>query len=168
MDHKQLMRFVAPRVSSKWYDVGVALALTPPTLEDIEQNNGGNHDRCISDVFQAWREERTRPYTWESLLIALRAGGVREMEFARELELQIESLNQHQHQLQTLAPSSIQPPLEGYSRLQHHSNRSTPCVTPSRQMPNTSYNGLTSTSSSAILGTANTRCELPIILRCCV
>ena len=158
MDHKQLMLFVAPRVASKWYHVGVALALTPPFLEDIEENNGSNMERCISDVFQAWREERPRPYTWESLLIALRAVGVEEMDFANELELQIQSL-QHQQQQHTMSTSSLQPPAGTYSHLQHNSNQSTPHATPCRHVPTTNDDSMPYNVTAA---TTSTRRELSL------
>ena len=60
--------------------MGLALALTPPQLDDIEENNQG-----ISDVFQMWEDLATRPFTWEALLNALRSSVVNESQLANKL-----------------------------------------------------------------------------------
>ena len=65
---------------TKWREVGLALTLTPPQLNDIEENNQG-----ISDVFQLWEDLEIHPFTWETLLSALRSPIVNEPELANEL-----------------------------------------------------------------------------------
>ena len=80
MTHKDLSIHVIPHLTTKWRQVGLALALTPPQLDDIEENNQG-----ISDVFQIWEDCQTRPFTWNALLSALRSSIVDERELANEL-----------------------------------------------------------------------------------
>ena len=80
MTHKELFNHVMPHLTTKWREVGLALALTPPQLNDIEENNQG-----ISDVFQIWEDLEIRPFTWETLLSALRSPIVNEPELANEL-----------------------------------------------------------------------------------
>lgn len=60
--------------------MGIALALTPPQLDDIEENHQG-----ISDVFQLWEDLGTRPYNWETLIMILRSPQVDEFELADRL-----------------------------------------------------------------------------------
>lgn len=80
LTHKELSNHVMPHLTTKWREVGLALALTPPQLNDIEENNQG-----ISDVFQIWEDLEIRPFTWETLLSALRSPIVNEPELANEL-----------------------------------------------------------------------------------
>ena len=80
MTHKDLSIHVTPHLTTKFREVGLALALTPPQLDDIEENHQG-----ISDVFQIWEDLETRPFTWETLLSALRSPVVNEPELANEL-----------------------------------------------------------------------------------
>ena len=58
LTHKDLSMYVIPYLTEKWREMGLALALTPPQLDDIEENNQG-----ISDVFQMWEDLATRPFT---------------------------------------------------------------------------------------------------------
>ena len=80
LTHKELSNHVMPHLTTKWREVGLALALIPPQLNDIEENNQG-----ISDVFQIWEDLEIRPFTWETLLSALRSPIVNEPELANEL-----------------------------------------------------------------------------------
>ncbi|XP_019857419.1 PREDICTED: uncharacterized protein LOC109585735 [Amphimedon queenslandica] len=81
LTHKDLSIYVIPYLTEKWREVGLALALTPPQLDDIEENSQG-----ISDVFQLWEDLATRPFTWETLLNALRSSIVNEFNLANQLE----------------------------------------------------------------------------------
>ena len=47
LTHKDLVTYVAPHVTTKLREIGTALALTPPELDDIEKNHQG-----ITGVFQ--------------------------------------------------------------------------------------------------------------------
>ena len=78
--HKDLSVHVIPYLARKWREVGLALALTPPQLDDIEENHQG-----ISDVFQIWEDCSTRPFTWDTLLSALRSSVVNEPELANKI-----------------------------------------------------------------------------------
>ena len=57
-----------PHISDKWYEMGLALALTP---DDLEELRGSNQE--LSDVFMMWEEKKTRPFTWDTLITALRS-----------------------------------------------------------------------------------------------
>lgn len=79
--HEDLSELVIPRLSSKWYKVGLALELTPDQLNDIEDNHQG-----ISDVFQIWKDSGKKPFTWNTLLSVLRLPDVNECELANKLQ----------------------------------------------------------------------------------
>ncbi|XP_019854737.1 PREDICTED: uncharacterized protein LOC109583733 [Amphimedon queenslandica] len=81
LTHKDLSIYVIPYLTEKWREVGLALALTPPQLDDIEENSQG-----ISDVFQLWEDLATRPFTWKTLLNVLRSSIVNEFSLANQLE----------------------------------------------------------------------------------
>ena len=66
LTHKDLVTYVAPHVITKLREIGTALALTPPELDDIEENHQG-----ITGVFQLWYETKRCPYTWDTLLMIL-------------------------------------------------------------------------------------------------
>ena len=83
MTHRALSEHVAPHLVTKWHEAGLGLALTPPQLDDIEENHQG-----INDVFQMWEDFKTRPFDWETLLIILRSPAVNECELADTLERQ--------------------------------------------------------------------------------
>lgn len=72
---------VIPYLTTKWREIGLALALTPPQLDDIEENNQG-----LSDVLQIWEELATRPFTWSTLLSVLRSPILNEYQLADKLE----------------------------------------------------------------------------------
>ena len=77
-----LVTYVAPHVTTKLREIGTALALTPPELDDIEENHQG-----ITGVFQLWYKTKRRPYTWDTLLMILRSPAVNEADLANQLEI---------------------------------------------------------------------------------
>ena len=66
LTHKDLVTYVAPHVTTKLREIGTALALTPPELDDIEENHEG-----VFGVFQLWYETEIRQYIWDTLLMIL-------------------------------------------------------------------------------------------------
>ena len=65
---RALTKDVVPHIRDKWYEMGLALALTP---DDLEELRGSNQE--LSDVFMMWEEKKTRPFTWDTLIITLRS-----------------------------------------------------------------------------------------------
>ena len=80
LTHKDLVTYVALHVTTKLREIGTALALTPPELDDIEDNHQG-----ITGVFQLWYETKRCPYTWDTLLMILKSPAVNEPELADQL-----------------------------------------------------------------------------------
>ena len=81
LTHSVLTTLVVPHLTTKWYEVGLALALTPDELDKMKENHQG-----ISDVFMLWEQQSTRPFTWETLLAVLKSSTVNEPELAEQLE----------------------------------------------------------------------------------
>ena len=67
-----------PHISDMWYEMGLALALTPDDLEELRENHQG-----ISEVFMLWEEQKTRPFTWDTLITTLRS--INEHDLAEQL-----------------------------------------------------------------------------------
>lgn len=89
ISHKQVMDFVAAKVMTKWYEMGRALHLPASVLDGIEERNIENPTVCISDVFLEWEKQRSRAYTWEAIITALRSNAVKEGDLAQDLEAQL-------------------------------------------------------------------------------
>ena len=67
MDYLQNMGY-------KYEELGLALALTPDDICDIDENTVTYDNRQkLEKVLRVWQEKKTRPYTWETLLTILRA-----------------------------------------------------------------------------------------------
>ena len=82
-------------ISAKWRLVGVQLNLPNGTLDEIQTQNAGKPDQCIlsfEQVFATWRSLGTSPYTWKTLINALRSPGVGEVTLANELNVKYCSL----------------------------------------------------------------------------
>ena len=87
-----LMNDVAAVISAKWRLVGVQLKLPNGTLDEIQAQNAGRPDDCkhsFEQVFDRWRSLGTSPYTWETMINALRSPAVGEVTLANELNTKI-------------------------------------------------------------------------------
>ena len=78
LTHGALTKHVVPHIREKWYEMGLALALTPDDLEELRENHQG-----ISEVFMLWEEQKTRPFTWDTLITTLRS--INEHDLAEQL-----------------------------------------------------------------------------------
>ena len=84
-DLTDLMNDVAAEIPSKWRSVGIQLKLQRRTLDTIQHENAGMPDSNIhsfEQVFTEWKKQKTSPHTWETIINALRAPAVGEIEVA--------------------------------------------------------------------------------------
>ena len=68
-----LMVHVALKIPTKWYQLGILLRIETTTLDTFEKEVT-DHDQvrlCIK-VFQQWKNEVKVPFTWETIITALR------------------------------------------------------------------------------------------------
>ena len=82
LSYSALTKHVVPHISDKWYEMGLALALTPDDLEELRENHQG-----INEVFMLWEEQKSRPFTWEMLITTLKS--IDKQELAEQLQMHI-------------------------------------------------------------------------------
>ena len=66
-----------------WYNVGLALEITPDTLEAIKKDNAKTED-CFRDMLIKWLREHEQP-TWSALAEALKSRSVGLSHLAQEI-----------------------------------------------------------------------------------
>ena len=83
-----LMNEVAAKIPSKWRDVGLQLGLDQGVLEGIALISPGDINHCYMNVFTRWKNQNstTCPYTWSTVVRALRAPAVGEWKQADQIK----------------------------------------------------------------------------------
>ena len=84
-EYLDLLNKVATRVRHKWEEIGLQLSIERNHLKSIWITRQ-DHVRCFADVFDVWQKNSSPPYTWATMIDALRAPMVGEIQLARELE----------------------------------------------------------------------------------
>ena len=87
---RDLMNDVAAEIPAKWRDVGIQLGLSPRILDNIQSQAAGRPDsnmHAFEQVFEQWQRQGTRPYTWRTIIDALKAPAVGELALANDLEV---------------------------------------------------------------------------------
>ena len=83
---RELMDQVAAIIPVKWRDVGCELGIPGEKLNAIEYQYR-DPKRCFSEVFLKWKSQGTPPYTWATIIKALRSRQVNEIRIAKHLEV---------------------------------------------------------------------------------
>ena len=91
---KNLMNEVAAVIPSKWKAVGYQLSISNGTLDSIQMNHAGKPQAChhsFEEVFRTWKDQATTaatcsPYTWQTIIDALKTPAVGEVALAESLE----------------------------------------------------------------------------------
>ena len=91
---KDLMNEVAAVIPSKWRAVGVQLSLSGGILDSIQNKHAGKVKACLDsfeEVFRTWKDQATTgvtcsPYTWLTMIDALKTPAVGEVALAESLE----------------------------------------------------------------------------------
>lgn len=86
LNHSTLFGLLEP-ISSLWYQLGEALTLTP----HLNQINNHKDEQCLSTVLQKWEQYPIKPYSWETLVNALKTNKVRAIQLADELTAKLGS-----------------------------------------------------------------------------
>ena len=82
---KDLLNKVAARANEKWKSVGLQLDMELPELNTIEDRiNQAN--LCYAEMFQLWKTKGDPPFTWGTIIDALKAPSVGETQLATELQ----------------------------------------------------------------------------------
>ena len=82
------MNEVAAEIPRKWSDVGLQLGVDPGVLEGIATISPGDTNQCYSNVFTRWKNQNstTHPYTWSTIVQALKARAVGESRLAEKIK----------------------------------------------------------------------------------
>ena len=81
-----LMNEVAAKIPSKWRVVGLQLGLKHGELDGIAANCSNDTSHCYSNVFEHWKNSKTHPYTWLTIVNVLQAPSVNEERLADEIK----------------------------------------------------------------------------------
>ena len=82
---KNLANLVAVVIPGKWMEVAIQLDLTMGEIYSIEHDRNNLFLRFMA-VFEQWKKSCRQPYTWESLVTALKSPSVNEFRLAKELQ----------------------------------------------------------------------------------
>ena len=88
------MNEIAAVIPSKWRAVGIQLSISKGTLDSIQNNHGWKPQTCLDsfeEVFGVWKDQATTgatcsPYTWQTMIDALKTPAVGEVALADSLE----------------------------------------------------------------------------------
>ena len=80
---RELLHKVACRAMDKWYMVGLELDIEEDQLNTIKYSEPV---RCYTEVFRLWKNRAEPPYTWATIIGALKSPIVGEKRLAREIE----------------------------------------------------------------------------------
>ena len=78
-----LLNFVASRALNKWERIGLQLDLEQHQLDAIQSQDP---IKCYSVVFDLWKKRTDPPFTWATVVEALRAPIVGENALAEEID----------------------------------------------------------------------------------
>ena len=81
----QLLQKVGPKVKAKWKTLGHGLHIECHQLDAIERDNLECVD-CLVKMLQQWKKNTDPPYTWATIIEALKSPLVDEENLAKELE----------------------------------------------------------------------------------
>ena len=81
--HPDLLNMVAAHARDKWRKMGIQLNIPTDQLNSMTATDPIS---CYADVFNWWQRNGSPPYTWATIIDALRAPIVGEVQLAHELE----------------------------------------------------------------------------------
>ena len=80
----ELLNKVAAKARDKWEKIGLQLKIAYDHLKSISENQ--DHIICYAEVFSLWQKRGDPPFTWATIIEALKAPIVGEQQVAKELE----------------------------------------------------------------------------------
>ena len=81
---QDLLNKVAAKTRDKWEEIGLQLNIDLSHIRSISRSHGAI--RCYAEVFDVWEKSGSPPYTWATIIDALRAPIVGEYQLAHELQ----------------------------------------------------------------------------------
>ena len=83
---RDLLNKIAANARDKWKLVAIQLGIEPDHIRSIQIEEHSRPIPCYSEIFYVWRKSKPSPYTWGTIIDALRAPAVEEEQLASELE----------------------------------------------------------------------------------
>ena len=80
---KELLNQIASKAKDMWHIVGIELDIDDHELNAIVH---ANPVQCYLKVFELWKKKGTPPFTWTTILDALRSPAVGANDLARDVE----------------------------------------------------------------------------------
>ena len=80
---KDLHNKVAAKAPDKWKRLGTQLNIDYSKLKSIEKEHAFD---CYAEVFQLWKNKGDPPFIWATIIDALKAPSVEEIELVTELQ----------------------------------------------------------------------------------
>ena len=84
---RDLLNQVASKALNKWEVIGLQLGIEPHQLNSIKTVNLGDPMKCFVDVFSLWQNKAEQPFTWATIIEALKAPMVEEVRLAQDIEM---------------------------------------------------------------------------------
>ena len=81
-----LLDKVAAQTKNKWFLVAAQLGITYDDICSIQSEKQSDPMACYFVVFAAWKNKGSPPYTWATVIKALRAPSVGKDQLAKDLE----------------------------------------------------------------------------------
>jgi len=82
-----LMNEIATKIPERWREVGIGLGLVDSDIKRIESDVPTHKSYiCYMEVFGMWKNQITKPYTWETILRTLQTKLVNAHSLAIALE----------------------------------------------------------------------------------
>ena len=85
-----LLNRVAAKIPAKWKIVGIQLKIEIGSLESLSINYQDDYHR-YTEVFELWRKCGSSPYTWATIIDALREPSIGEMVLANNVQQWVEN-----------------------------------------------------------------------------
>ena len=81
-----LLNKVAAKTRDKFEEVAIQLGIKLGRIRSIKTEKQNQPIKCYTEVFDLWESKGSPPYTWATIINALRSPAVEEERLANELE----------------------------------------------------------------------------------
>ena len=78
---------VASKALNKWEEIGIQLGIKPHQLDAIKIVKLGDPMKCYMEVFSLWENKAEHPFTWATIIDALKAPMVGKVRLAQDIEM---------------------------------------------------------------------------------
>ena len=76
---------INPKISTKWYDLGLQLGIKDYTLDEIKHNHRDEARTCCRETIRRWLQNAGSAATWNNLIQALEADSISQKTLAKDI-----------------------------------------------------------------------------------